>query len=304
MTRSKHSDSPGRTPDAARPVDQPEPEFPAQHQEQPGLEAELDPAPRWKGERYRPADKLKGMVALVTGGDSGIGRSVAYHFAREGADVAVVYLPEEEEDAEVVAAAIEELGQRCLRLPGDLRTKEECERVVADTVEELGRLDVLVHNAAWQSREAIDEIDDDDLVRTMETNVHAYLRLVRAAVPHMEPGASILATGSIVGLQGSDQLADYGATKGAIHSITRCLAKELQERKIRVNCVAPGPVWTPLNPADPGLERKEVARFGKDYAMGRPAQPEELAPAYVYLASNADSSYVTGIVLPVTGEPA
>jgi NAD(P)-dependent dehydrogenase (short-subunit alcohol dehydrogenase family) len=302
MTRSKPS--PGATPAAARPVEQPEPEFPPQHQEQPGLEAELDPAPRWRGERYRPADKLKGMVALVTGGDSGIGRSVAYHFAREGADVAIVYLPEEEEDAEVVAAAIEALGQRCLRLPGDLRTKDECQRVVEETVEELGRLDVLLHNAAWQSREAVDELDDDDLVRTMETNVHAYLRLARAAVPHMEAGASILATGSIVGLQGSDQLADYGATKGAIHSITRCLAKELQDRGIRVNCVAPGPVWTPLNPADPGLDRKAVARFGKDYAMGRPAQPEELAPAYVYLASNADSSYVTGIILPVTGEPA
>lgn len=304
MTRSRSS-STGTTPDAARPVDQPEPEFPKQHQEQPGLEAELDLAPRWRGARYRPADKLKGLVALVTGGDSGIGRSVAYHFAREGADVAIVYLPEEEEDAEVVAGAIEELGQRCLRLPGDLRTKEECERVVEETTEELGRLDVLVHNAAWQSRKAIDDVDvDDDLVRTMETNVHAYLRLVRAAVPHMGAGASILATGSIVGLQGSKELADYGATKGAIHSITRCLAKELQDRSIRVNCVAPGPVWTPLNPADPGLDRKEVARFGKDYAMGRPAQPEELAPAYVYLASNADSSYVTGIVLPVTGEPA
>jgi NAD(P)-dependent dehydrogenase (short-subunit alcohol dehydrogenase family) len=244
------------------------------------------------------------MVALVTGGDSGIGRAVAYHFAREGADVSIVYLPEEEEDAEVVARTIEELGRRCVRLPGDLRTKEECDRVVAETMKELGRLDVLVHNAAWQSREPVDALDDDDLVRTMETNVHAYLRLVRAAVPHMEAGASILATGSIVGLQGSEQLADYGATKGAIHSITRCLAKELLDRGIRVNCVAPGPVWTPLNPADPGLDRKEVARFGKDYAMGRPAQPEELAPAYVYLASNADSSYVTGIILPVTGEPA
>lgn len=302
MTRTKPSG--GATPDAARPVDQPEPEFPTQHQEQPGVEAELDPAPRWRGERYRPADKLKDVVALVTGGDSGIGRAVAYHFAREGADVSIVYLPEEEEDAEVVAQAIEELGRRCLRIPGDLRTKEECDRVVAETVDGLGRLDVLVHNAAWQSRKPIDQIDDDELVRTMETNVHAYLRLVRAAVPHMKAGASILATGSIVGLQGSDRLADYGATKGAIHSITRCLAKELQERQIRVNCVAPGPVWTPLNPADPGLDRKEVARFGKDSPMGRPAQPEELAPAYVYLASNADSSYVTGIVLPVTGEPA
>ncbi len=302
MTRSKPT--PRVTPDAARPVEQPAPEFPAQRQEPPGLEAELEPAPRWRGERYRPADKLKGLVALVTGGDSGIGRSVAYHFAREGADVSIAYLPEEEEDALVIAQAIEELGRRCLRVPGDLRTKEECDRLVAETVDEFGRLDVLVHNAAWQTHKPIEDLDDDDLVRTMETNVHAYLRLARAAVPHMQAGASILATGSIVGLDGSDQLADYGATKGAIHSITRCLAKELQGRGIRVNCVAPGPVWTPLNPSDTGRDRKEVARFGQDSPMGRPAQPEELAPAFVYLASNSDSSYVTGIVLPVTGEPA
>jgi NAD(P)-dependent dehydrogenase (short-subunit alcohol dehydrogenase family) len=301
MTRPNRSSS---TPGRARPIQQPEPEFPAQRQDPPGLESELEPAPRWRGERYRPADKLRGMVALITGGDSGIGRAVAYHFAREGADVAIAYLPEEEGDALVVDEAITEIGRRCVRLPGDLRTKEECDRVVEETFAQLGRLDVLVHNAAWQNRKGIEELDDDELVRTIETNVHAYLRLARAAVPRMEPGASILATGSIVGLDGSDQLSDYGATKGAIHSITRCLAKELQERGIRVNCVAPGPVWTPLNPADTGLEPKDVAQFGAQNPMDRPAQPEELAPAYVYLASNADSSYVTGIVLPVTGQPA
>ncbi len=290
----------------AQPVQEPKPPFPKQKQSPPGLEHKLDPAPRWRGARYRPADKLKGQVALITGGDSGIGRSVAYHFAREGADVAITHLPSERLDAEIVRAAIHEIGQKCLLLQGDLSDRAFCDAAVERTVKEFGQLNILVHNGAWQNRKEIDELSEDELDTTMKVNVYAYLRLARAAAPHMQPGSSILATGSIVGLQGSDSLADYGATKGAIHAITKSLAEELVEKQIRVNCVAPGPVWTPLNPSDTGLEAEEVAQFGKKVGgtpMQRPAQPEELAPAYVFLASNADSSFITGVVLPVTGGP-
>lgn len=292
------------TPSTAKPMEQPKPKFPAQHQESPGIESEMKPRPRWKGERYRPANKLEGQAALVTGGDSGIGRAVAYFFAREGADVAIACLPEELSDAEEVQRAIEDLGRRCVILDGDLRERKECDRAVERTIEEFGRLDVLVHNAAWQNRKDIDELDDEELDRTIRTNVYAFLRLARAAVPRMKPGASIISTGSVVGLHGAERLSDYGATKGAIHSITRCLAAELVDRQIRVNCVAPGPVWTPLNVADQGVDAEDVAGFGQEMGeapMKRPAQPEELAPAYVFLASNADSSYITGVVLPVTG---
>ncbi len=290
----------------AAPVREPKPPFPEQKQQPPGLEAELDPSPRWKGERYRPAGKLEGMAALITGGDSGIGRSVAYHFAREGADVAIACLSEEREDAEVVRDAIDGLGRRCLVFEGDLRERAFCDRLVEETVSGLGRLDVLVHNAAWQNRKAITELSEEELDTTMKVNVYAYLRLARAAVPHLKAGSSIIATGSIVGLQGSARLDDYGATKGAIHAITKSLAEELLDKEIRVNCVAPGPVWTPLNPSDTGMPAEKVAQFGGEAAsspMGRPAQPEELAPAYVFLASNADSSYITGAVIPVTGGP-
>lgn len=244
------------------------------------------------------------MAALVTGGDSGIGRAVAFHFAREGADVAIVCLPEEQGDAQVVREAIVQEGRKCTILTGDLSEKSFCEQVVAEARDAFGRLDILVHNAAWQNRKTIEELDEDDLDRTMRVNVYAYLRLARAAVPHMKPGSCIIATGSVVGLSGSKRLSDYGGTKGAIHAITKCLAQELVEKRIRVNCVAPGPVWTPLNPVDSGLTAEQVSEFGREVGhslMERPAQPEELAPAYVFLASNADSSFVNGIVLPVTG---
>lgn len=290
----------------AAPMKEPKPPFPAQRQQPPGLESELDPLPRWRGERYRAAQKLKGQVALITGGDSGIGRSVAYHFAREGADVAITCLPEEASDAEVTQRAVEDEGRRCLVLSGDLSERAFCDEAVERVLSELGRLDILVHNAAWQNRKEVTDLEEDELDLTMRVNVYAYLRLARAAVPHMKPGSSIIATGSVVGLSGSDRMSDYGATKGAIHAITKCLASELLEKQIRVNCVAPGPVWTPLNPADTGLTPEEVATFGKKTGkspLGRPAQPEEIAPAFVYLASNADSSYVNGIVLPVTGGP-
>ncbi len=296
----------GRTPESARPVSEPKPPFPRQRQRPPGIEARIDPPPRWQGERYRPAGKLEGQVALITGGDSGIGRAVAYFFAREGADVAITCLPEEKQDAAETRRAVEEAGRRCLVLTGDLSEREFCDRAVEQAFNELGGLNILVHNAAWQNRKTVDELSEDELDRTMKVNVYAYLRLVRSAVPRMEPGSSIIATGSIVGLRGSQRLSDYGGTKGAIHAITMCLADELKERQIRVNCIAPGPVWTPLNIADTGLKAKDIAGFGKDTGsspIGRPAQPEEVAPAFVFLASNADSSYISGVVLPVTGGP-
>lgn len=295
------------TPPTARPMREPEPRFSGKKQDPPGLESKLDPAPRWKGERYKPAGKLEGRTALITGGDSGIGRAVAYFFAREGADVAITYLPEEEEDAQETREAIEAVGKRCVTISGDLSEAEFCDQVVGRAVEELGRLDILVHNAAWQNRKKITELSEEELDTTMRVNVYAYLRLARKAVPHMERGACIIATGSIVGLSGSERMGDYGASKGAIHAITKCLAAELAEKQIRVNCVAPGPVWTPLNPSDTGMSKERVATFGQrgdSPLQSRPAQPEEIAPAFVFLASEADSSYITGIVLPVTGEPA
>ncbi len=294
--------------DAASPKDlHPSPPFPKQRQQPPGIEAQMDPQPRWRGESYRPANKLEGRVALITGGDSGIGRSVAYFFAREGADVAIVCLPEENEDAESIRDAIEQLGRRCLICYGDLVKKEFCDECVEKTVSMLGRLDILVHNAAWQNRKPdVTQVSEEELDRTMKTNVYAYIRLARKAVPYMPAGSSIIATGSVVGIEGSGKLSDYSATKGAIHALTKTLAQELLDKGIRVNCVAPGPVWTPLNVADTGASPEDVSKFGKETGssmMERPAQPEELAPAYVYLASNADSSYVTGIILPVTGGP-
>lgn len=288
------------------PMAEPKPKFPKQKQDAPGLEQKIEPRPKWRGERYKPAGKLDGQVAIITGGDSGIGRAVAYFFAREGADVAITCLPVEMPDAEEVKGAIEELGRKCLIIEADFRSPEACDAVVDRTFAKFGRIDVLVHNAAHQNRKDIEDLDDEEMDATLKVNVYAYLRLARAAVPIMKPGASIIATGSRVGLDGSAELPDYGASKGAIHAVTKCLARQLKDKKIRVNCVAPGPVWTPLNIADKGTSAEDVAGWGQEAGkseMGRPAQPEELAPAYVYLASNADSSYVTGIVLPVTGEP-
>ena len=288
-----------------RPIREPKPPFAEQHQEAPGLESELEPQPRFEAPRYKAAGKLEGLAALITGGDSGIGRAVAVLYAREGADVAIVYLPEEQSDAEETKRHVEATKRRCLLLPGDLTDAAFCDEVVERTVETYGRLDLLVSNAAHQARKkSVTEVTDEEFERTFQTNVHAYFRLTRAALRHMRPGAAIIATTSVTGLLGSKELPDYSATKGAINAFTKTLAMELIERQIRVNAVAPGPVWTPLNPSDPGLDPKQVANFGAGPGkspMGRPAQPEELAPAYVFLASNADSSYITGTILQVMG---
>jgi NAD(P)-dependent dehydrogenase (short-subunit alcohol dehydrogenase family) len=279
---------------------QPRPPFPEQHQEKPGLESELEPRPRYQAPAYQPAGKLRGKVALVTGGDSGIGRAVAVLFAREGADVAFTCLPQEDEDAAETRRAIEGEGRRALVLSGDLTDAGFCREVVDRTVQELGRLDVLVNNAAYQQhQESLDELSDEQWDHTFKTNIYAYYRVAKAALPHLQPGAAIINTSSVTALLGSKQLLDYSATKGAIVSFTRSLAQSLVERRIRVNCVAPGPVWTPLNPSDKTAE--QVAHFGEDVPMKRPAQPEEIAPAYVYFASEADSSYVTGEVLTLLG---
>jgi NAD(P)-dependent dehydrogenase (short-subunit alcohol dehydrogenase family) len=281
---------------------EPKPPFPAQHQPKPGLESKVQPRPRFQAGRYKPSGKLDGKAALITGGDSGIGRAVAVLYAREGADVAISYLPEEQSDAEETKAAVEAAGRRCLLLPGDLTDPEYCERLVEQTAEEFGKLDILVSNAAYQNRkESLDQITDEEFDRTFKTNIYAYFRLTRAALKHLKPGSAIIATSSVTGLTGSSSLADYSATKGAINSFTKTLAQDLVEKGIRVNAVAPGPVWTPLNSVDEGETPEKVAKFGADSPMGRPAQPEEIAPSYVFLASDADSSYITGIVLQVMG---
>jgi NAD(P)-dependent dehydrogenase (short-subunit alcohol dehydrogenase family) len=281
---------------------EPKPPFPEQKLEKPGIEAELEPRPRYEARRYKPAGKLEGKIALVTGGDSGIGRAVAVLYAREGADVAITALPEERVDSDETRIAIEKTGRRCLVIEVDLSNAEGCIEAVERTVAELGGLDVLVHNAAHQNRkDSLEEVDEAEWDRTFQTNIYAYYRLVKAALPHLKPGSSIIATGSETGIQGAAKLFDYSATKGAIHAFTKTLAQDLLERGIRVNCVAPGPVWTPLNPADEGATPEKVAQFGSKTPMKRPAQPEEIAPAYVFFASDADSSYITGVVLPAMG---
>ena len=292
----------GRATRKAGSMAEPKPPFPRQHQPAPGLESKVKPRPRYQAEAYKAAGKLKGKTALITGGDSGIGRAVALLYAREGARVAITYLPEEQSDADETRRIVEAAGAQCLLLCGDLTDPKFCSDAVEATVRGLGGLDILVSNAAQQSRkESLDELTDADLDRTFRTNVYAYFRLARAALKHMKSGAAIIATSSVTGIKGSKELPDYSATKGAINAFTKTLAQALIDRDIRVNAVAPGPVWTPLNPSDAGASPEKVAQFGASKPMGRPAQPEELAPAYVFLASNADSSYISGTVLQVMG---
>jgi NAD(P)-dependent dehydrogenase (short-subunit alcohol dehydrogenase family) len=281
-------------------MNEPKPPFPAQHQDPPGLESEIDPRPRFQALQYKASGKLEGKVALITGGDSGIGRAVAALFAREGADVAIVHLPEEQTDADETISYINAAGRRGLSIAGDLKEDGFCEKVIDRVVNELGALDVLVNNAAFQKHvDAIDALSEEQWEKTFKTNVFATFTMTKAALVHMKEGAAIINTGSIVGLEGSKALLDYGATKGAIHAFTKSLAQQLVDRRIRVNCVAPGPVWTPLNIADQSAQK--VAKFGSETKMKRPAQPEEIAPAYVFFASNADSSYCTGEVLGLLG---
>lgn len=279
--------------------EQPEPPMPEQHLEKPGLEKDLEVRPRYLAPDYRGSGKLEDRVAIVTGGDSGIGRAVAVLYAREGANVAIVYLSEHE-DAEETKAAVEREGRRAILLPGDVSDADFCEYAVQQTIEAFGRLDILVNNAAFQLHASkLEDITEEHFDRTMKTNLYGYFHMTKAALPHLKQGAAIVNSGSVTGLYGAGSLLDYSMTKGGIHAFTKSLAENLAERGIRVNAVAPGPVWTPLNPADRPAE--SVAQFGSGSSMKRPAQPEELSPAYVFLASPVCSSYITGEVLGVIG---
>jgi NAD(P)-dependent dehydrogenase (short-subunit alcohol dehydrogenase family) len=270
----------------------------AQDQSQPGLESQMDPQPVVVPPRYRGSGKLEGRAAVVTGGDSGIGRSAAALFAIEGADVAVAYL-EEHGDAEETKGLVEAEGRRCVLIPGDLRHEAHCQDVVRRTVSELGRLDTLVNHAGEQHvADALEDITAEQLARTFETNVFAMFHLTKAALPHLGEGSTIVNTTSVTAYEGHPMLVDYSATNGAIVSFTRALAKQVADRGIRVNGVAPGPVWTPLIPAT--FPPDQVKSFGDETPMGRAGQPAELGPAYVYLASD-DSSFMTGQVLHVNG---
>lgn len=281
----------------ARPY--PEPPFPKQHHPKPGLESKIDPPPLYDAPYWQGSGKLANKVALITGGDSGIGRAVAILFAREGADVALSYL-DEHDDAKVTKAAVEAEGRRCILLPGDVSKRSTCRKAVAETVKKLGRLDVLINNAAFQVHSVLfEDLTEEHFDTTLKTNLYGYFHMAQEAVPHMEPGSAIINTGSITGIDGSKELVDYSMTKGGIHAFTRALAGNLIDKGIRVNAVAPGPVWTPLNPSEKPAE--QVAEFGARTPMKRPAQPEEIAPAYVFLASPQCSSYITGEILPIIG---
>lgn len=291
-------------PESRQPVQtgsrsQPGTPLPAQHLDKPGIEAHMQLKPRFLAPNYCGSGKLAGMVAIITGGDSGIGRAVAVLYAREGADVAIIYL-NEHADANETKRYVEAEGQSCLLIPGDVREQGFCQQAVSEVMARFNHIDVLVNNAAFQEHaESLLDLSEERFDLTMKTNVYGYFHMAKAVLPHLQRGASIINTGSVTGLQGSKHLLDYSTTKGAIHAFTMALAGNLLDKGIRVNAIAPGPVWTPLNPAD--KSPAQIEKFGADTDMRRPAQPEELSPAYVFLASPACSSYITGIVLPVTG---
>jgi NAD(P)-dependent dehydrogenase (short-subunit alcohol dehydrogenase family) len=271
---------------------------PQEQKRQPGIEAEMKPRPKAEDEKYRGSGKLRDKVAIITGGDSGIGRAVAIAFAREGANVAIGYL-DEDVDAKETKRLVEKEQRKCLLLAGDVGDEKVCRRHVEKTVNEFGRLDIVVNNAAEQHpQKTIEDISTKQLERTFRTNIFSFFHLTKAALPHLKEGSTIINTTSVTAYRGSPQLLDYASTKGAIVAFTRSLAHQLVEKKIRVNGVAPGPVWTPLIPAS--FPKDKVAKFGSDVPMGRAGEPEEIAPSYVFLASD-DSSYFTGQVLHPNG---
>jgi NAD(P)-dependent dehydrogenase (short-subunit alcohol dehydrogenase family) len=274
-------------------------QFPPQQQErQPGLRSAMDPLPESMRPTYRSAGKLEGKVALITGGDSGIGRAVAIHFAKEGADVTILY-KNEHADAESTQEAVEQAGARCLTIAGDIGDESFCRQAIQRTVREFGKLDILVNNAAEQHpRQSIEEISSEQLERTFRTNIFGMFYMVKAAMPYLQEGSAIINTTSVTAYKGSPQLLDYSSTKGAIVAFTRSLSQSLAEKGIRVNAVAPGPIWTPLIPST--FPEEKVSQFGADTPMKRAGQPSEVAPSYVFLASD-DASYMSGQVLHVNG---
>ena len=277
----------------------PEPPFPEQHQTKPGNEAALDPAPMYDAPYWKGSGKLDGCAALITGADSGIGRAVAVLFAREGADICICHL-DEDDDAQTTRKAVEKEGRKAIVLAGDAADPAFCKHAVDETLKAFGRLDVVVPNAAFQQHvEAFEDLTAEQFDRTLKTNLYGYFHLCQAALPHLKSGAAIVMTGSVTGIDGHKALIDYSMTKGGIHAFARSLGGHLAPRGVRVNVVAPGPVWTPLNPADRSAEG--VARFGSGSVMKRPAQPEEIAPAFLFLASPQCSSFITGEILPVIG---